>query len=51
MVNVFQVKDSSKPCKMSNYERRFPTHIEDVAHALKLLVTKRLQVCANLFEL
>lgn len=38
-----KVKDTSKPCVMSDYERRFPTNCDDVAYVVRQLAEKRLQ--------
>lgn len=38
-----KVKDTSKTCAMSDYERRFPTNCEDVAYVVRELAEKRLQ--------
>ncbi len=39
-----KVKDTSKEAKMCNYQRRFPTHCNDVAKVILELVGKRMQV-------
>ena len=43
-----KVKDTSKPCVMSDYERRFPTNCDDVAYVVRELAEKRLQVIPRL---
>ena len=39
-----KVKDTSKTCTMSDYERRFPTHCDDIAYVIRLLAEKRITV-------
>ena len=39
-----KVQDSGTKCMMSHYERRFPTHVEDVAKVIKELLTLRVKV-------
>ncbi|XP_076071391.1 methionine adenosyltransferase 2 subunit beta-like isoform X2 [Mytilus galloprovincialis] len=43
VTTLFQkVTDSSKPCPMSDYERRFPTHCDDIAYVIRQLAEKRI---------
>ncbi|XP_071127491.1 methionine adenosyltransferase 2 subunit beta-like isoform X1 [Mytilus edulis] len=43
VTTLFQkVTDSSKPCPMSDYERRFPTHCDDIAYVIRQLADKRI---------
>lgn len=40
-----KVKDSSKDCMMSDYERRHPTHCDDIGYVIRQLADKKLLVC------
>ncbi|CAC5412068.1 BRD4 [Mytilus coruscus] len=43
VTTLFQkVTNSSKPCPMSDYERRFPTHCDDIAYVIRQLAEKRI---------
>ena len=39
-----KVKDNSKNCVMSDYERRYPTHCDDIAYVIRELSERRLKV-------
>ena len=39
-----KVKNTSETCVMSDYERRYPTHCDDVASVLRQLAQKKVEV-------
>ena len=39
-----KVKDTSKTCVLSDYERRFPTHCDDVAMVILAMADKQVKV-------
>lgn len=39
-----KVKNTAATCVMSDYERRYPTHCDDVAVVLQQLAEKRIKV-------
>ena len=47
-----KVWDKTKDCVMSDYERRYPTHCDDIGSVLKQLLEKRTNVCVSyVFEI
>ena len=39
-----KVKNTSETCVMSDYERRYPTHCDDIAFVLRQLAEKKVEV-------